>query len=122
MKKTDTLCENHLFLSIYRKGIKIPTTSHIFYAKKNNLVGKSKNPNRLGITVSKKIGCAVVRNRCKRLFREAYYFYEDSILDGYDIVMVARTITPTLPLDQIKIDLEYALKKVKLLANEGSEA
>lgn len=114
MKKTESLCQNHLFLGIYRKGTKLSTNSFVIYARKNNLV-EEKKTNRLGITVSKKIGCAVVRNRCKRLFREAYRFYEDSVLAGYDIVLVARMNTPTLSLDRIKNDLRYALDKLKLI-------
>ena len=118
MKKTDSICENRIFLTLYKRGKKFSTDSFVIYARKNNLTGKTGYTNRLGITVSKKIGCAVVRNRCKRLFREAYYFYEDSIPDGHDIVLVARMTTPTLSLDQIKKDLKYALNRMDLLTQE----
>jgi len=46
--------------------------------------------NRVGFSVSKKIGKAVVRNRIKRLLREAYRLNCEKIIEGYDLVFVAR--------------------------------
>ena len=47
--------------------------------------------NRLGISVSKKVGNSVVRHRIARLLRESLRLHEDEIESGYDIVMVARS-------------------------------
>ena len=47
-------------------------------------------PSRLGLSVSKKVGGAVERNKVKRLIREAYDAYEAKVLPGYDVVVVAR--------------------------------
>jgi len=49
------------------------------------------NINRLGITVSTKIGHAVVRNRMRRLVREAYRSEEQQCKAGYDLVVVVRS-------------------------------
>lgn len=46
--------------------------------------------NRLGLTVSTKVGCAVVRNRVRRRLREIYRLNEDMLTSGVDIVVVAR--------------------------------
>lgn len=46
--------------------------------------------NHLGITVSKKVGTAVVRNRIRRLIKENYRLNEERIVQGYDLVIVAR--------------------------------
>jgi len=55
------------------------------YCRKNG-----RNVNRLGITVSGKIGNAVVRNRIRRRLKEIYRLNEASLLPGYDLVLVAR--------------------------------
>ena len=49
-----------------------------------------KDKNRLGISVSKKVGNSVVRHRVSRLIRESYRLHEDLFRSGYDLVVVAR--------------------------------
>ena len=58
----------------------------VLYARKNRT-----NTNRVGITVSKKLGHAVVRNRVRRRLREIYRLNEEKFQPGWDIVVVART-------------------------------
>lgn len=48
-------------------------------------------PTRLGITVTRRYGCAVVRNRLKRLVREAFRLHPDLAPSGMDLVIVAKT-------------------------------
>ena len=69
----------------------------------------------MGITVSKKIGGAVVRNRAKRVIREAYRLIEEDISDGYDFIFVARTKTAQVSMNEVKSQLYKAMKKHKLL-------
>ena len=57
----------------------------VLYARKNRL-----GINRVGVTVSKKLGKAVVRNRVRRRLREVYRLHESRFLPGWDIVVVAR--------------------------------
>jgi ribonuclease P protein component len=58
----------------------------VLYARKNRL-----DHNRVGITVSKKLGKAHIRNRVRRRFREVYRLNEEAFLPGWDIVIVARS-------------------------------
>ena len=58
------------------------------------------------------------RNRCKRVFREAYRQIESVIPDGWDIVLVARSITPELPLNRVKKDLLNALKRLGVIRSD----
>lgn len=80
------------------------------YSRRNRL-----NINRLGLTVSKSVGKAVVRNRVKRLFRECYRSFEDRLPSGYDFVFVAKPNAAEKSLEQLERDLGYVLKKSDLL-------
>ena len=85
MKFSSALKLNHIFRRLYS------TSGHansylVLYARKNRTEG-----NRVGITVSKKLGCAVVRNRVRRRLREVYRLNEARFLPGWDIVVVARS-------------------------------
>ena len=76
---------NHIFRRLYS------TAGHansflVLYARKNN-----SSANRVGVTVSKKLGCAVVRNRVRRRLREVYRLNEAQFCPGWDIVVVARS-------------------------------
>ena len=85
MKFSSALKLNHIFRRLYAT----PGQANglmVLYAKKNRL-GK----NRVGITVSKKLGGAVVRNRVRRRLREVYRIHESRFLPGFDIVIVARS-------------------------------
>ncbi len=85
MKFSSSLKLNHIFRRLYA------TAGHansylVLYARKNRSA-----TNRVGVTVSKKLGCAVVRNRIRRRLREVYRLHEDRFLPGWDIVVVARS-------------------------------
>ncbi|MCF0136672.1 MAG: ribonuclease P protein component [Lachnospiraceae bacterium] len=64
--------------------------------------------NRLGITVSKKVGNSVVRHRVKRIIKEAYRLHEDEFSSGWDIVIIARRDT----IDKKSTDMEKSLRKL----------
>ena len=85
MKFSSPLKLNHIFRRLYG------TTGHgngflVLYARKNRSAA-----NRVGLTVSKKLGCAVVRNRVRRRLREIYRLNEHLFAPGWDIVVVARS-------------------------------
>ena len=85
MKFSSALKLNHIFRRLYS------TSAHangylVLYARKNRT-----QTNRIGITVSKKLGHAVVRNRVRRRLREVYRLNEAHFQPGWDIVVVART-------------------------------
>ncbi len=85
MKFSSALKLNHIFRRLYATAGQANGLL-VLYAKKNRL-----GQNRIGITVSKKLGGAVVRNRVRRRLREVYRLNEDRFLPGYDIVVVARS-------------------------------
>ena len=84
MKFSTSLKLNHIFRRLYRtNGFAGPYL--VLYARKNR-----EGINRVGITVSKKLGKAHIRNRIRRRLREVYRLNEDQFLQGWDIVLVAR--------------------------------
>ena len=85
MKFSSSLKLNHIFQRLYRTSGQA-NGYLVLYARKNRT-----STNRVGITVSKKLGGAVVRNRVRRRLREVYRLHEDRFLPGYDIVVVARS-------------------------------
>ena len=85
MKFSSALKLNHIFRRLYA------TSGHangylVLYARKNRM-----NTNRVGVTVGKKLGHAVVRNRVRRRLREVYRLNEERFTPGWDIVVVARS-------------------------------
>ena len=118
--KCVSLCENHLFQKAYKTGKKTPSRRIVLYVladKKANLL-KKRHPlkikvNRLGITVSKKIGGAVQRNRAKRIIREAYRSLEKNftVKKGFLVVIVARETIAGATSDQIYNELVYSARK-----------
>ena len=87
MKKTESITQNYIFRALYRRGRQVSCRTMVVYLGKNRL----KTVNRLGFTVSTKLGCAVSRNRIRRRLREAYRLAEDELRTGFDIVIAARS-------------------------------
>lgn len=85
MKYTVSLKENRVFRRLYAKGKSAVSPAMVLYCRKNG-----RKENRYGITVSTKLGKAVIRNRVRRRLREIYRLNEDKFFPGYDIVVVAR--------------------------------
>ncbi|NLG89453.1 MAG: ribonuclease P protein component [Clostridiaceae bacterium] len=115
MKKIHRLKKNAEFQRIYRKGSYIATKTLVAYIKPNNL-----KETRIGITVSKKYGKSVKRNRIRRLISESFRLLKDKVKPGYDIVFVARK-TDTYEdagLSSVMAVMSYMLDKLNVLEKE----
>ena len=77
---------NHIFRRLYRNGNQAANRYLVLYSRPNHL-----KENRVGITVGKKLGKAVTRNRVRRRLREIYRLHEAQFQPGYDLVVVARS-------------------------------
>ena len=82
---SESLKKNDDFRTVYKKGVSYANKYLVMYVLKNN-----QNINRVGISVSKKVGNSVVRHHFCRLVRESYRLHEEIFNSGLDIVVLAR--------------------------------
>ena len=85
MKYSESLKKNKDFQQVYRHGTSKANRYLVMYVLDNQYM-----KNRLGISVSKKVGNSVVRHRLTRLIRESYRLNEAEFENSLDIVVVAR--------------------------------
>ena len=85
MKYSESLKKNKDFQRVYKCGKSYANKYLVMYIKENNT-----RKNRLGISVSKKVGNSIVRHSLTRLIRESYRLQEDRSRCGIDIVVIAR--------------------------------
>ncbi|MGO5053865.1 ribonuclease P protein component [Lachnospiraceae bacterium LCP25S3_G4] len=85
MKFSESLKKNKEFKTVYNKGKSYANKYLVMYVMENK-----SEMNRIGISVSKKVGNSIVRHRLTRLIRESYRLQEDNFLQGLDIVIIAR--------------------------------
>lgn len=86
MDKFYSLKKNKDFQTVYKYGKSYANQYLVMYVKKRN----DEEENRIGISVSKKIGNSVVRHRLKRLIRESCRLNCGQVAHGYDLVIIAR--------------------------------
>lgn len=110
MKYAESLKKNYDFRTVYRKGKSFSNKHLVVYKYKTN------GPhNRVGISVSKKVGNSVVRSRVTRLIRESYRLNEESIDKmGWDFVIIARSGSSEASYHEISSALVHLLKQHKV--------
>ncbi|WP_242973987.1 ribonuclease P protein component [Clostridium thermosuccinogenes] len=113
MYKTIPIKKNYEFLRIYKKGRFYVGKFIVLYVMDNNL-----NVRRLGITVGKKFGKSVRRNRVKRLIRENYRVYEPFLNDSCDYVFVARNTGLVPDYSDISKEMKFLFKKLGVFDRE----
>ncbi len=102
--------KNWEFRKIYNQGKYIVSPYTVLY-----LLPNKEGEKRLGITVSKKVGNSVERHRIKRIYKEVCRLNENKIIDGFDMVLVARKKAAELDFKLGWKDVLGLLKKGRLL-------
>ena len=116
MKRTMTVKENYEFRRIYAKGRSGVSPYLVVYVRPNR-----RGRNRLGVTVSTKLGHAVVRNRVRRRLREIYRLHEEGFTRGYDIVVVARSAAMQASYRQLEGAYLHLAEKLGIFARDAQD-
>lgn len=112
-----TIKLNREFVYAYKRAKKVVTPVLVMHYYKNRT-----DSNKFGITVSKTIGKAHLRNRAKRLIREAYYAEKNNIKKGYNLVFVARARTIDASFSELNHAMNECIDKAELRLDDKSEA
>lgn len=110
MKFSESLKKNSQFQFVYKNGKSYANKYFVMYVKENGL-----EINRIGISVSKKVGNSVVRHRVTRLVRESYRLHESIFNSGLDIVVVARQSAATVGYEEVESALLHLGKLHKII-------
>ena len=99
--------KNRDFQLTYKKGKSYANRYLVMYVRENGTSG-----NRLGLSVSKKVGNSVVRHRLTRLLRESYRLQEEHFRRGYDIIIIARASAKDKSYQEIEDGIENAVVEI----------
>ena len=113
MIKIVPIKKNKDFVKLYKRGKFYVGRLIVLYVFLNN-----SNINRIGVTVSKKVGNSVKRNRIRRLIKENYRSYEGFVKTGYDFVFTARKFVVMPDFYDIKKEMKFLLKKLDVFDRE----
>ena len=107
---TESLKSNRDFKNVYSVGKSYANKYLVMYVLEN---GTARN--RLGISVSKKVGNSVVRHRLTRLVRESYRLHEDIFNSGLDIVVVVRVNAKEIGYKEVESALLHVSKLHRMI-------
>lgn len=116
MKYSESLKKNRDFQLVYKSGTSKANRYLVMYVRENQL-----EKNRVGISVSKKVGNSVVRHHLARLIRESYRLNKEKFKCGYDIVIVVRVNGKNQGFHSIESALMHLGKLTKTIKSEENE-
>ncbi|WP_371365070.1 Ribonuclease P protein component [Sporomusa rhizae] len=113
LPKIGRLCQSKSFQSVYRSGKSYANKQLVLYVLPNLSATR-----RVGFAAGKRLGSAVLRNRLKRLLREAYRLNQEKFVSGVDLVLVARQPLINAGLAQVTKALLDLSNKAKIMRKE----
>lgn len=116
MKYSESLKKNWDFQLVYKKGTSYANRYLVMYVLKNQL-----DRNRIGISVSRKVGNSVVRHHLTRLIRESYRLNEEKFACGYDMIVIVRVSGKEQGFRSLESALLHLGKLHKILRSEENE-
>ena len=112
MKNSQSLKKNADLQAVYKCGKSFANKYLVMYVKENDL-----EVNRIGISVSKKVGNSVVRHRVKRLILESYRLHEDMFNSSLDMVIIARVTAKDRKYHEIESAVLHLGKLHEIIGN-----
>ena len=114
---TDGLNTDADFRRVYQRGKSLADRNLVIYTMKNK-----SDKSRIGISISKKVGKAHVRNRIRRCIKEAYRLnIDERVQAGYDMVFIARISAADKDYREIERSLKYICKKANIIKKDGKK-
>ncbi len=114
MKKAYRVKKNDEFQEVFKKGRSYANRQFVVYFLKK----PGQTHFRIGISVSKKLGKAVVRNRIKRYIRQSFLELEDYLKQEYDYIIIARKPAAEMDFFEVKKSLIHVLKLSRVFAKK----
>ncbi|MCH4166424.1 MAG: ribonuclease P protein component [Megasphaera sp.] len=111
LKKEKRLCKNREYQIVYRHGKSVVNRLAVLYV----LPKSPGQPTRIGFVTGKKIGCAVERNRCRRLMKEVYRLHQHELADGMDLVLIGRSSLKHADYEQAEKSILQLFRRAKVL-------
>ncbi|MBW6462804.1 MAG: ribonuclease P protein component [Firmicutes bacterium] len=99
------------FKKVYRKGRTVVSRNIVLYYCPNGL-----NINRIGFSIKKSVGKSVIRNRIRRIYREAFFHLEGQLLQGFDFIIIVRKPSVGVSFHEAGKELFNLCKKAQLLS------
>ncbi|MFT8310562.1 MAG: ribonuclease P protein component [Sporolactobacillus sp.] len=115
MKTLKRLKKNQDFQVVFKEGKSFANRQFVVYVLKHN----GKPYSRLGLSVSKKMGNAVMRNHIKRYIKAIFREFADRLEVENDYIIISRKPVSTMSHDEMQKSLEHVLKKARVLSNSG---
>lgn len=113
MEKTARLRRNSEFKTVYSSGKAYANSILVMY-----LLARSDEFNRVGFSVSKKVGNSVVRNKIRRRMRESYRLNSGLLRGGFDIVFIARTRAKDAGYSEIEAAMISLFRRANIFSGE----
>ncbi|MDN4071424.1 MULTISPECIES: ribonuclease P protein component [Fictibacillus] len=107
MEKKKRIKKNEEFQEVFKRGKSSANRQFVIYA----LEKSDQSHLRLGLSVSKRVGNAVTRNRIKRVVKEIFMKHEGEILSGRDYIIIARNPTADMDFSEMEKSLLHVLQR-----------
>ncbi|MRX74001.1 ribonuclease P protein component [Bacillus lacus] len=107
MRKKNRIKKNEDFQTVFKKGKSMANRQFVVYS----LIQPEEKEFRIGLSVSKKLGNAVTRNRIKRLIRQVLLEEKENLLTGRDYIIIARKPAAEMDYSEVKKSLIHVLKR-----------
>jgi len=115
LPKCGRLRRNSSFQTVYRSGKSYTNRLLVLY-----VLPQRGHERRIGFAAGKRLGSAVIRNRVKRLLREAYRLNHHRLVEGIDLVLVGRQAMITENLSAVSAAFLHLCRRAKIFADEGA--
>jgi len=116
LDKEKRLRKNREFQAVYRHGRSVINRLAVMYT----CYRSGMQTTRIGFVTGKKVGCAVERNRCRRLMKEVYRLHQHELEDGFEIVLIGRGYMKTAGYAEVERSILQLFRKANVLKKKRS--